>query len=378
MGLLEELGIRPFINAAGTYSRLGSPRIVPEALAAMAEVADVYLDLAEFQHAVNARIARRLGVDAALVTAGAAAGVYLATLACLTRGDEKLASAAIRGALDQLPRRDVVWFESQENTYHLWARVAGGRLVAVRPDETGDALRAVIGPQRAQDVAAVLFMAGEHAAAGAPPLRDVIELAHAAGVPVIVDAAAQLPPKENFSRIAESGADLVLFSGGKGIRAPGGTGLMVGRNDLVQAAAWQATPRNRLGRAMKVTKEDLAGFLAALERFLAHDETAERERCEAIVDGWQAGLTDLPWITVEREFPGEAGKPLPRLIVALEGTFSGKAQAIADCLGAGDPPVAVVVGSNDRLYLNPETVRDEEASIVLAAVQQTIREMPAT
>src|SRR6185295_12760244 len=113
-------------------------------------------------------------------------------------------------------------------------------------------------------------------------LPQVVEIAHRRGLPVIVDAASMLPPRENLGKFLRLGADLVSFSGGKGIRGPQSTGFLVGRRDLVRAAALNASPNQAIGRAAKTSKEEVVGLVTALELFLAEDEKAEMERFRAV------------------------------------------------------------------------------------------------
>src|SRR5207244_4188980 len=147
--------------------------------------------------------------------------------------------------------------------------------------------------------------------------------AHEHNVPVLVDAAAQIPPLGNlwhFTR--ELHADAAIFSGGKGLRGPQSSGLVLGQRWLVDACVPNGPPNHSLGRPMKVGKEELLGILAAVEWSLQQDEPALLARYEAMVQGWIDGLAGLPGIRVERGYPSEAGQPHSRAIIHLDATSS--------------------------------------------------------
>jgi seryl-tRNA(Sec) selenium transferase len=219
----------------------------------------------------------------------------------------------------------------------------------------------------------VVYFAGEHFAPGALPLPDVIAIAHARGVPVLVDAAAQIPPIANLWRFTnELGADVAIFSGGKGLRGPQPSGLVLGRADLIAACRANGSPNSSIGRPMKVGKEEMLGILAAVEWSLAQDEPALIAGYEAIVHDWIAGLDGIPGIMATRGYPNEAGQPFGRAIVRFGSTCSlTRDQAVAALL-AGDPAVAVGVIDADCIALNPQTLEPGEAELVLAALRRVL------
>ena len=143
--------------------------------------------------------------------------------------------------------------------------------------------------------ACIVWFAGGPLAREALPVEEVIRIARARGVPVIVDAAAQIPPYSNLWRFTkELGATGAIFSGGKGIRGPQSSGLVLGTKELIAGCRANGNPNHSLGRPMKVGKEELAGILAAVEYTLAQDETALLEQYEAIVHGWIEDLAVCP------------------------------------------------------------------------------------
>jgi len=214
--------------------------------------------------------------------------------------------------LDKTGEKTVILFRSQRNPYDYAVRQVGVRIVEVGPEPAE--LEAAIDSR----TACVLWFAGEHFAAGALPIEQVVEIAHRAGVPVLVDAAAQIPPVSSLWHFTtEAGADGAVFSGGKGLRGPQSSGLMVGAEWLIAAARANGAPNHSLGRGMKVGKEELLGLLAAVEWTLQQDEPALIASYEASVEKWTVGLSGLDGIAVHRGFPSEAGQPHGRAIVEI-------------------------------------------------------------
>lgn len=369
----RRLGIRPIINANTTLTRLGGSLMPPPVLDAMRQAARAYVDVFELEAAVSRRIAVLTRNESALVTSGAAAGLFLAALGAQTGPDPGAISARQRLGPGAAARREFVVQTAQRNPYDLALTLAGARLVQVGNvwlTESSE-VESAIGPR----TAALVFFAGAHLASGALSFAEFAEIGRGAGVPVIVDAAAQLPPRENLWRYTQAGAIAAVFSGGKGLRGPGPSGLILGESTFVEACRLHAFPRQRLGRPMKLGKEEIAGLLAAVEWYLERDEAAEVNRCEDVVGGWVRALHGLPGVSACRDFPGEAGRPLPRVIVSLHagGTLTGA--SLRDALLASETPVDVAIAGDRSIYLNPELLQPGEEETVVVSVQRVLREL---
>lgn len=307
-------GVPVILNAAGTLTRLSGGPMRQEVAAAMAEAAGHSVDMAQLQAAAGARIAELTGAQAGYVTPGAAAGLLLGTAAILTGGQR----ASIARLPEKAPRRrEFIVVRSQRNSYDVALRTAGARLREVGlPDRSSgagvrDADAFEIADAITEDTAAIFYVAGRQAA---PPLQEVARVAHEAGLPVLVDAAAQLPPAANLRRFIEEGADLVVFSGGKVIGGPPASGILCGRADLVGAAALQhldldvyaalwrppetlidadalgGPPRHGIGRALKIGKEQVIGLLTALELFVDEGDAVRHASWLAVVEEIAATL----------------------------------------------------------------------------------------
>ncbi len=367
MGYYDDLGVKRVINADATLTRLGGTRMPRPVLEAMVEAAGAFVDMHDLQLKVGRRIAELTQNEAAFVCTGASAGLFLSTLACMTRGD--LRAIAHLPSLEGL-RNEVVVHRSQRNPYDPAILLAGARLV-----EVGNIVQTFEWELEAalnERTAAVFFFAGSHLSAGALPLETVIALAHARDIPVVVDAAAQLPPRDNLWRLTQMGADLVVFSGGKGLRGPQASGLIVGRSDLIEAVRQNAAPHQRLGRPMKVGKEEMIGLLAAVEWYLAQDQEALSQRYETVVRLFIERFEHLPGMRAERSFPSEAGQPIPRALLRWDAARLGVSAAEARArLHLGDPGIEVAFAPPDGIYINPETLEPGEEEIVaerLAAI----------
>jgi L-seryl-tRNA(Ser) seleniumtransferase len=357
----RQLGLRPVINAAATLTKLGGSRLAPPVAAAMAEAAESFVDLPALGLAVGARIAELTGNEAGHVTSGAAAGLTLAVAACVT--GPRPASLEVFPELTGVTRRRVAMARAHRNPYDYAVRLLGTEIVEFDPEPAS--IRAALGPE----TACVLWFAGEHYAAGAPELADVLALAKAVGRPVLVDAAAQVPPVSSLGDFtAGMGADAVIFSGGKGLRGPQSSGLVLGRAAVVEGCRAHASPHHGVGRGMKVGKEELMGLLAAVEWALAQDEPALLAAYEESVARWLGGLAGLPGVRAERGYPSEAGQPHGRALVHVGPDSGWTTEELAGALWEGDPRIAVnIVG--DALALNPQTLDPGEDIVVLEALR---------
>ncbi|MBX9789088.1 MAG: aminotransferase class V-fold PLP-dependent enzyme [Pirellulales bacterium] len=387
----EQLGVRPGINAAGTLTRLGGSRMEAEVTAAMAEAARGFVPIDELQAAVGRRIVAATGAQAALVTSGAAAGLTLAAAACLAGCDF--------ARMDRLPDtsgmpNEIVIPRSHRNAYDHALRAAGARLVEVGlAERTRDPqpweIEAAIGP----GTVAVAFCVGFSPL----DLASVVTVAHRRGLPVIVDASAALPPRANLRTFIAAGADLVVFSGGKGLRGPQATGILCGRGDLIASAALQmldldflpalwnppkslidrdwlgdGVPNHGLGRGCKVGKEELVGLAVALERFLELDEDAEIARHTAAAARLAEGSAGLRGVDVK--LAPRAGL-WPHVVISIdhERAALGAVELVRK-LAAGDPPVFVAQAAADRgvVGLDPFCLAPGEESIVIERLRELL------
>ena len=375
MGIYEQLGVKHRINAAANGTSIGGSIMLPEVVAAMREAGRSYVSIPELLERAGSRIAELTGVEACAITNGAAAGVAVSVAACMT--------GSSNARVHQLPetagmKDEVIVQRMQINFYELMIRLAGARIVPVGLANRTYRwhLEAAFTPQTAAVV---------HFPAYSPPtdlpIDQVIELAHSRGVPVIVDAAAEFPPFSILSHYWKLGADLAIFSGGKGLRGPQSSGLILGRKDLVEACAVTSSPNHGVGRPMKVGKEEIAGLLTAVE--LWSDPGFEqrmfdcwRRRSDSMIEilsqvpGVRAWKGDSPPAST-----GLAVHPggLPFTLVEWDSRRVAKSvgQVMAE-LWEGDPSI-IVAETPSGILLNPATLEPGEAEIVAQRVASVLR-----
>ncbi|WP_419936498.1 hypothetical protein [Candidatus Palauibacter sp.] len=299
------LGVRPHLPAHEHVSRLGGGRMDPEVNAAMAEANEFFVDMHELLEAAGARIAERLGTEAALVTAGGFSAMVLGAAGCLTGTDPERVHAL---PLPTWPRRECLIQTPHRFGYDRAYRDAGMTIVEAA---TREDFRTQLSERTAM-IAALATV--ERQTMFAPPapvdwapapgpevmtVREQIEIGREADVPVLVDMASDLPTGVGLREFVGAGADLIVISGGKGIGGPQSSGILAGRADLIEAAGLNASPNDAIGRGMKVGKEEIVGLVVALDRYVARD-------VDAWVAGWSemagriaAELADVPGLTAE-------------------------------------------------------------------------------
>ncbi len=334
----RNIGVRPLINAAGTYTTLTGSVMTEEARRAMADAAACFVPLIELQQRAGERIARLIGVPAALVSAGAASAIQLATAACIAGKDPE--------KIRKLPQtegmaNEVVMVKQHRMGFDHAARAAGGKIVEV---DTLDELQRVIGPKTA-----MLFFVHIYEPKGKIKRADFLAAGKKAGIPVFNDAAAELPPHENLSRIVEEGFDLVAFSGGKGLRGPQASGLLLGRQDLVEAAAMNNNPHSdTIGRGMKVGKEEIMALVRAVEVYVRRDHEDDQKLWHGFMERVAKEVKGLPSVRTEIYVPGPGGHPIPYLRVQWDVKKLGLPyDECAKRLTEGEPSIAVNVGSDE-------------------------------
>jgi L-seryl-tRNA(Ser) seleniumtransferase len=363
------LGLRPVVNASATLTRLGGSLMPDGVLAAMADAAGSFIDLDELQLRVGARLAELTGNAAGYVSCGAAAGITHAVAACIA-GTDPIRIAAFPH-LDGAPS-EVLIATGERNGYDYAVRQTGARIVEYDGSPAG------LERARSARTACVVCFAGAHFGVDVASVAGVVEVAHASGVPVIVDAAAQIPPVSSLWRYTrEAGADAVIVSGGKGLRGPQSSGMVLGAPFIVEGCRANGSPNSAIGRTMKVGKEEMVGLLAALEWYLAEDEEAMIAGYEASVRRWIDGLADVPGVVVSRGYPNEAGQPFGRAIVALEAPVGLRRDELVRALWEGDPRIAVGLVGEDAVALNAQTLRPGEDETVLARLRAELRRAAA-
>jgi len=367
MGIYGDLGLETIINAAGTLTRLGGSLMLPEVLEAMTAAGREFVDMDELHLAAGRRIAELAGAEAAHVCAGASAGIALMAAACMAGTD--------LDKIRRLPeptdmRHKFVVQPAHRTAYEQSIRLVGGEMVEIGAD-----VRALQTALADEAVAAVFYTLAWFLTADALPLTTVAEMAHGQGIPVIVDAAAEVPPVENLWRFVKEGADLVAFSGGKAIRGPQSTGFVLGRADLIDACRLNDNPHSAVGRPMKVCKEEIVGLLKAIELYVQRDHNQDSLTWDRRVARVIETLSDLEAIQVRRQMPYGIGQLIPHAALTWdEQTVGISCGKVVDALMRGRPRIAVQLVTpaqvgRTEIRIHPHTLREGEEVVVAEAIK---------
>jgi L-seryl-tRNA(Ser) seleniumtransferase len=367
MGIYKKLGVRTVINGNATLTRLGGSIMPMEVIEAMVEASRAFVDIVELQKRVGEEIAKLTHNEAAYVSCGAAAALTLSTAACITGLDpvkrEKLPH------LDETMKGEVIVHKYGRVGYDFAVRQVGVKLVEIggengtKPEDLEAAIN--------ERTAAIFYFANPGRERLWLPYEKGIEIAKKHGVPVIVDAAAQLPPPENLWRFTQMGADLALFSGGKGLCGPQSSGLIVGRKELIEAIAFNGPPNPFIGRGMKVGKEEMVGQLAAVKWYLSLDHEKLMQSYEDQVVYFAEQFSGVAGVEVRRSFPSEAGQPMPRTEIIFDTERLGITRdSVLQQLRDGEPSIDIAGAGRNSVYINPQTLASGEEEMIARRLKE--------
>ena len=351
------LGIQPVINAVGTVTVLGGSIMPPEVTDAMVAASRNFVPLPELQGRAGDHIARLIGVPAAMISAGAASAMTCGTAAAIAGDDDE----TLRMLPDTTGMKNEVIQQRAHNTgYQAQMELVGARIVWV---DTREELEAAINERTA-----MMFFLNFADPRGQIGRAEWVEVARAHGVPTMNDAAADIPPPERLHIYVEEGFDMVAFSGGKGLRGPQATGLLLGRPDLIRAARRAISPFGGIGRGMKVGKEEIMGLVAAVERYLSLDHEAERQELDARAERVMGVLGGVAGLSCETHVP-EIANHVPHVVVHWnEGDLGVTSEDAVARLLEGDPPVAVSRTGEGQLRISTWMLRPGQDAVVAERV----------
>jgi len=394
MGVFEKFGVPTVINAAGPVTRYGGSCLSEGVLSAMAEATGSFVRLDELQRAASRRLADWTGAQAGYVTSGAAAGLTLGAAAMMAGMDVD--------RMQQLPdtsemANEFIIQASHRSDYDMAIRASGARLVSVdvsASSSPAEVRAAIEGATSAKTCAtAYVYRTDDRGV----PLDIWVKSAKLIGLPVLVDGAVRLPPAENLKRIPETGADLVVFSGGKAIGGPQNTGIVVGREDLIDSMLLQnqdldfnpetwylrnwldngrlsMPPRNGIGRGFKVSKENIVGLMVALEEYLARDHGAELADWHHLIDRIIGALSNTPGIALEKVFDSEGPYPVPVATVRLTDTAPMTLIEFVNACADLDRPVLFEEGPLHQGYLivHPMRLPEGDGERLIESIQRIL------
>jgi L-seryl-tRNA(Ser) seleniumtransferase len=376
--IYQRLGVRPIVNARGTHTRLGGTLIRAEVLDAMREAAHAYVVLDELQDRASEVIARATGAEAGIVVGGAEAGLLIGTAATMAGTDPaRIAQLPVSDGM----KNEAIMHRVHRNGYDQGVRAAGARIVDVGYGSSTSPyqLRAAINER----TALVVYLMSPWASRGALSLQQTCEIAHEADIPVLVDAAAMLPPTDSLRRFIAEGADLVTFSGGKGLMGPQSSGILAGRADLIRAARMNGSPSHSVGRAAKAAKEDIVGLVVALEIYMQRDHDADTALWRGQAEWMLERLSDFPYVAAAYVHDGRE-HPVPRVELVFGAETRIDAHDLVLALEEHDPRVFLFEPTGpsakpNSIVINTQTMQPGEEQVVVDALREVIGErLPAT
>ena len=359
MGIYEELGVDRYINAMGTYTAWGGSKMSAKTLDDMRDASRSFVDIKDLQIKVGRKIAEMTHNEAAYVCNGAACGVYLSLAAAVSLKLKKKLEYITR---EEFSKCNVIVYRSHFSPYDFVFKQLG-----VSTKELGNSNHIPTTPIEDirnaidENTIAAYYLESGWVSMGAPSLATVKEAVEPFGIPVILDAAAMLPPVENLWNYTHGGADVAVFSGGKDLHGPQSSGLIVGTSRIIDVIIEFGFPTPGLGRMMKTGREEIVGLYSALKQFMAEDSSARLQDAEEQVLLAKEILKDNPCFTVVRSYPNEAGQPIPRVGIYINDS-SKSVSEILQFLKEGDPHV---IAQGDKLignlfYLNPMSMSKDE------------------
>lgn len=367
MDIYERLGVKKYINAHDTYTIYGGSRMAKNTLAAMEQAAGSFVDISELQQKLGDKIAQMTHNEAAYITSGASAGLLLAAAACMSGGD--------MFRYTRLPdtsrvKNEIIVMRCQRNAYDMALSASGATVVEIGDaDETLEfELEGVINDK----TAAIFYFASSLYAKAALPLEKVINIAKRHSVPVVVDAAAQLPPVENLWTFTGIGADMALFSGGKTLCGPQASGLVVGTKKMIDSCRKFGAPVHGICRSSKVGREEMIGLFVALENYLAIDQNEEYQRLKSIAERIGKAMEETGAFKTELLPYGPVGQTYPRISGKITAGF--KSEEFASMMCNNDPGIYIGVGGTleNSIYLSPLNLGADEVEIVISALKDCV------
>jgi uncharacterized pyridoxal phosphate-dependent enzyme len=359
----KELSVRPFINAAGTYTTLTASLMTPEVMQAIDYSSKQFVHLNELHDAAGQRIASLIGCEAAMVTAGAASALTLGTAACMTGTNHEF----VRRLPDTAGMKtEVIIQKAHRYGYDHAVRNCGVRFVEV---ETAEDLERAVSERT---VMMLFFNANDPV--GKIKVAEFAELGKKHRIPTFNDAAADVPPVENLSKYIKLGYDLVTFSGGKGLRGPQSAGLLLGRKELIEAARLNGSPNSdTIGRGMKVNKEEMLGMMAAVEVYLKKDHAAEWREWEKRVKIVADGIAAISSVKTERFVP-EIANAVPHLRITWdESVVKLTGAEVASKLREGEPSIELRPNTKNGVEVAVWMLQPGEAQIVARRIREVLK-----
>ena len=352
------VGVRPLINCKGTLTMYSGSVMLPEVRQAMTEASRKYVHIEELIDGVGRRIGEIMRAEFGLVTNGCAAALCQVTAACVAgTSPDRIARLPDTTGM----KNEVITLKTHRHAYDHAIRMVGITLIEV--DDDGDSLAAAFNERTA-----LVAVFGDCAGNGELSVREIVVTAHEHGVPVLVDAAAERPDVPN--PYLEDGVDAVAYSGGKCLRGPQASGLVLGRRDLLWAAFLNGAPHHSIARPMKAGKEEIMGLLAAVEQWVERNHKAEWKAWEGYLQTVTDAIAPLPSIQLAVRQPGRSNVA-PVLHINWDLSAIGiSPNEVSRQLADGEPRIEMSGG--DGLSIMPYMMEPGEDALVAARLREIL------
>jgi uncharacterized pyridoxal phosphate-dependent enzyme len=365
--LYESIGVKPLINARGTFTIISGSTMLPEARAAMAEASQHHVHIDELMAAAGTRLAELTKAEYGMITCGCSAAITHATSACIAGGNPDLHVRLPN--LTGFPKDEVIIPGHSRNVYDAAVRAVGAKVIEAN---TVEELELAFGPKTAM----VYILAGPNAERGPLTTKVICDMAKKHNVPVLVDAAAEILTVPNVH--LEKGATLVAYSGGKCIRGPQTAGLLLGRKDLIQAAWVHSAPHHGFSRALKIGKEETMAMLMAVEMWFKRDHDAEWKLWLSRLDHVAKRVSAIPGVTTSIREPEGLSNKVPTLNIRWDpAKLNVTGRAVARHLFTTEPRIALPTGAGDNgVSVVPYMMLNGEEKIVADRLHAALTSPP--
>lgn len=372
MSIYEDLKIKEVINAAGTYTAVGATRMSDETLNAMRDAASCFVSIEDLQKKIHTEVARITKNEAAYICNSCSTALYLCAAACIS----KKYGRQFKYIDDECVRKsEFVGIFSQHIPYDHAIVQTGAKMKFIGyTNPTATLSEEELEMSFNENTVGVYFAPrtpmgyiGKHTL----NLEDVIKVAHRNNLPVIVDAAAQLPPKANLWNFTQMGGDMVTFSGGKDLAGPQASGLLVGKKEYIDLVSKIGFPNYDAGRLMKIGREEIVALYSAIKQYVENDEEARLNWCEEQVELLKQYLKASKCFTVERCWPNQAGQPLPRAFVRINDGVSLSGDDLSERLMQYNPAVFCFSENQSGVFINPMCMKENDMKYIAEKILET-------
>ncbi len=371
MSIYQELGVRPVINAVGTYTVVGGSRMSEETLYDLCDAARSFVEIEKLQSAINSKVAELTCNEAAFLCNSCSTAIYLTTAACVGKHYGRDFNTL---KAEEISRCEVVALWGQHIPYDHAIEQLGVKIHFVGyPNMQAELAHKAVNDAINENTVFCYFAprtTDGYYGDGCMNLADYIAIAHSRGIPVLADGAAQLPPKSNLWRYTRDlGADMACFSGGKDLAGPQASGLLVGRKEYVEIVNRLGFPRYGCGRIMKIGREEMVALYSAIRQYISRDEEKRLQWCEDEVEKLITALAGSCHFSAERCWPNQAGQSLPRAFVGLKNTKT-TPRELREKLAQGEPGIICYSENRHGVFINPMCLADGEMEQIIERLKQ--------